>query len=128
MLKKQFQVRENIPDKRVIIHDKEPLGLWDGSAYKPLEDCKGFPTVACKSGQMPSIRWPNHILTMCCVRLYKENWRCRGKKNNTHKSRYYYKYRLWITLMQNDLRVKRLSHFATKKTATLYFGEDIITD
>lgn len=39
---------ENIPDKRVIVHNNEPLGFWDRAAQKSLKDCECFTAVACK--------------------------------------------------------------------------------
>lgn len=47
-VEKTFTHQENIPDKCVIVHNDEPLGVWDRAAQKSLKDCECFPTVACK--------------------------------------------------------------------------------
>lgn len=44
----QKNIMKKTPDKCVIVHNKEPLRVWDVAAQKPLKDCEGFPTVACR--------------------------------------------------------------------------------
>lgn len=39
---------KNAPDKRVIVHHHEPLGVWLRAAEKPLKDGECLPAVACK--------------------------------------------------------------------------------
>lgn len=43
-----FLKHEKIPDKCVVVNNKEPLGVWDRAGQKSLKDCKCLPTVACK--------------------------------------------------------------------------------
>lgn len=52
-----LEEKKNAPDKRVIVHDDQPLGLWCRAAEESLEDRKCLATVSCKqrrASRMPS--------------------------------------------------------------------------
>ncbi len=94
---------------------------------------------------MLSINWPvrlNHILTMCCILVYKDKWPCYRKKNTLGISRYLHAHtRLHSqkrthratalpqrekSIVRNDANAKRFERQQATVTVSNYKNRNII--